>query len=496
MEDDRRFFFWVLLGTTILHVTLAVWAPLSGDEVYYWDCSRHPDWSSFDQPSLVIWSMIPFRTVLGETSLAIRAPAIIASLFVALALVPLVRRLGGDLRTAGLAYLMLHGIPFVFIGSSYASTDVVMIAFYSWATVAAMAVAEGDRRGWWGFGLAIGIGFLAKFPMVLALAAIAAAVIWGEGKRHLASATPYLAAAVAFACTTPVWIWSMEHNWDNIAFQLENRHNGAARADFPMQFLAEYIGANLILLSLPFCIALVIAWRLALKRTEPVWRVAVVSAATPFVFFAVLALRSRMSPHWGAPGLVVAIALLVMVPFSRRRGLIVAGVVFGGFVVAAALGIVAAPEKVLRLHWSYSGRPNRVSTSEAAEIIGNQEIADQIAARLEPGELLASSSYTITHMMAYLSDGRFSTRLANVSWGEHGLASLYWHEPESLVGRDFLFIATDRKQWQHHPLSKIFASVHEQPRIEIRRKGQLIRSFRVLRCRDLQEPYPAFTRLQ
>ena len=43
--------------------------PPSGDEAYYWDCSRHPDWSTFDQPSLVIWSMIPFRVVLGETRL-------------------------------------------------------------------------------------------------------------------------------------------------------------------------------------------------------------------------------------------------------------------------------------------------------------------------------------------------------------------------------------------------------------------------------------------
>ena len=109
MDTDRKFFLFVLLGTLLLHVTLAIWAPPSGDEAYYWDCSRHLDWSYFDQPPLVIWAMIPFRAVLGETTLAIRMPAILASLLIALALVPIIRRLGGGLREAGLAYLLLHG---------------------------------------------------------------------------------------------------------------------------------------------------------------------------------------------------------------------------------------------------------------------------------------------------------------------------------------------------------------------------------------------------
>ncbi len=493
MDNDRKFFFFVLLGTTILHVTLAVWAPVSGDEVYYWDCSRHPDWSTFDQPPLVIWAMIPCRAVLGETSLAIRAPAIIASLFIALALVPMVRRLGGGLRTAGIAYLVLHGTPLVFLGSPYASTDIAMIAFYSWATVAAMAVADGDRRGWWGFGFAIGIGFLAKFPMVLALAAIGAAVIWGEGKRHLKSATPYLAAVLAFACTTPVWIWAMEHNWDNITFQLHDRHRPTG---FTLKFLGEYLAANLAILSLPLVIAMVIAWWLALKRPEPAWRVAVVSAVTPFAFFGFLALRSRMSPHWGVPGTVVAVAILVMMNFRFRRGLVAAGILFGGLLVAAALAIIAAPEKFLEIQWAYAGRPNRVSTSKAAKMIGNEEIARKIAARLEPGEIMASSSYTNTHLVGFYSGGELETRLANINDGLHGLASLYWHRPADLAGRDFLFVDDDHRGDMQILLEPICSSVEAQPPIEIHRHGQFIRSLRVLRCRDLQEPVPAFTRLE
>ena len=492
MDNDKKFFLFVLLGTLLLHVTLAIWAPPSGDEAYYWDCSRHLDWSYFDQPPLVIWAMVPFRAVLGETTLAIRMPAILASLLIAFALVPIVRRLGGGLREAGLAYLLLHGTPLVFLASSYASTDIVMVAAYTLATAAAMAVADGELRGWWGFGLAIGLGFLAKFPMVLALAVIGAAVIWGEGKRHLSRATPYLAALLAFVCTTPVWIWAAQNNWDNITFQLEGRHQSAG---FTLKYLGEYLGANLVLFSPPLLIALAVAWWLARRRTEPAWRVAVVSAVTPFAFFALLALRSRMSPHWGAPGLVVAMAMLVLLTFRFKRGLLVSGVVVGGLVVAMVLAIIAAPMELLEIQWTYSGRPGRVSTSSAAAMIGNEEIAAEVLKRLRPGEIMASSSYTNVHLLSFLTGGALETRLANVNNGLHGLASLYWHERDDLIGRHFLFVAHDRRGDLHVPLSKIFGSTVEKAPIEIRRDGRLVRTIRVIRCSNLLEPDPAFTRL-
>src|SRR6185295_10579187 len=96
--SSRRTFWLVLSVATALRMLLAAVVPLSGDEAYYWDCSRHPDWSYFDQPPLVIWAMRPFRLLLGETSLAIRMPAILASLGLGLCLPPLARRLGGGYR--------------------------------------------------------------------------------------------------------------------------------------------------------------------------------------------------------------------------------------------------------------------------------------------------------------------------------------------------------------------------------------------------------------
>ena len=192
---STRLFIVVLLALTAVHIVLAVALPVSGDEAYYWDCSRHVEWSSFDQPKLVIWSMIPFRAVLGETRLAVRAPAIVASLLMGLMLVPLVKRLGGT-RQAACAYLVVHLTPPMFLGSFYASTDIAMAAA-PWRAWAAVALAQGERRAWWGFGIAVGLGFLAKFPIVTVLPAVLPAVLKGPSRPHLRTATPYLAAAIS-----------------------------------------------------------------------------------------------------------------------------------------------------------------------------------------------------------------------------------------------------------------------------------------------------------
>ena len=69
-------------------------------------------------------------------------------------------------------------------------------------------------------------------------------------------------------------------------------------------------------------------------------------------------------------------------------------------------------------------------------VVGNEEIVAEVERRLRPGELMASESYTDVHLFAFLSGGRLPTRLARVRGGAHGLASLYWYRPEELLGEE------------------------------------------------------------
>jgi 4-amino-4-deoxy-L-arabinose transferase-like glycosyltransferase len=479
----------LVLALCVLHGVLAAALPLSGDEAYYWDCSRHPNWSTFDQPPLVIWGVIPFRLVLGDTALAVRAPALVASGLLGLFLLPLVRRLGGGAREAAWTYLVLHGAPLFFLGAFYNATDSAMITAYVAATWAAVALAQGERRAWWGFGVAVGIGFLAKFPVVLVLPALLPALARREVRAHLRTATPYLAALLSALLTLPVWLWAAQHDWVNFAFQLKERHEVPA---FTLTHLGEFLGASALLASPPLFVALVLAWWRGWRRREPGWAALLLAVASPFAVFGFVSLWESVGGHWGAPGIVLGVVALALTR-PRSRALVASGVAFG---LAVALVVVALAVSVDRVPWAklpLSEKARGRVLDALAPAIGNGRIVAQVERRLAPDELLATESYTDVHELAFLSHGRLHVFLANINQGRHGLESLYWYRPDELMHRDFLFV-TERRGLTDK-LGAIFASVSEEAPIIVTRAGHVVRRVRVLRCRDLLEPAPAFTRL-
>lgn len=487
----------LVVALAIVHAGLAYTLPVSGDEAYYWDCSRHLDWSYFDQPPLVIWTMAPFRWVLGEGPLAVRSPAILSSLMLALFLPPLVRRLGGNLRDAGRVYLLMHALPVYLFFTFYESTDAGMITAYLAATWAAVALAQGEKCAWWGFGIACGLGFLAKFPAVLVAPALIPALMQREVRAHLKTPTPYLAGLLSLALTGPVWIWGALHDWDNIAFQVAGRHGRGG--GFFLQHLLEWVASNLVAATPFLLVAMALALWGARRLRDPAWRVVAVAAAMPLLAFGLVSLRERVGAHWGAPGLVVGVVAVVLLPFPWKRFLVRAGAVTGGafalfLLLLAFVWKTAGPEALLSTPLLSDKSDEEIATGSASYAFGDAEVVEELRRRLVPGEILASESYTLVHLLGLKSRGEFTNRLANVAYGLHGLASLYWHQPGDLAGADVLFVT--KKEGLNEEVGALFESCEEEDPILVERRGRLVRRLRVLRCQELKEPVPAFTRLE
>ena len=478
---------WVLmLATTALKGVGASLLPLAGDEAYYYDCSRHPDWCYFDQPGLVIWGMIPFRALLGEVALAVRAPALVASVLFGFFCWRIIRRLGGTNRQAALCWGLLHATPLFFFGSGYVSTDVVMSACYAGAVLAAMTIADGDRRGWWGFGLAVGLGFLAKYPIVIVLAVLVPVLARPQARDHLRSATPWLAALFGVALTAPVWIWAMQHDWANIRFQLGRVPEGGD----PTVLLAFW-GASMGMLTPTIWIAALVAWVRARRFGGGRWAVYRWGVAAPMVFWSLMAVRGHVGLHWGAAGLMLGMVGVVLIPFRWRRQLVVAGIATTATVVVVVLSVFVFPgfwldlERQLRVR---QGRPNKV---ELVNLFGTEEVAQEIRRRLRPGEIAASERYTDVHLISFLTGGEVPTRL--LGSGRHGLAALYWDRPEDLEGRDFLFFTgAEHKTWRLHTM---FDAVERLEPFVVEHDGQVVREWLFFRCRALRRPVPHFSLL-
>jgi 4-amino-4-deoxy-L-arabinose transferase-like glycosyltransferase len=484
--------YWILLAVaTAARMILASIIPISGDEAYYWDCSKHPDWTYFDQPPIAIWLIIPFRLLLGDVYLAVRMPAILASLGIGLVLPCLTKRLGGTTKHAFFAYLWMSAMPFFILGSFYESTDIMMAAFYLATTWAAVAIAQGEKKGWWGFGVAIGLGFMSKFPIVVVLPALIPALLVKEARAHLKTATPWLAAIASFCLTLPIWIWGATHDWANLSFQLEERHEVAG---LTAKYLGEFIGANLLLAGPALLVAVAIAWWKAWRRKDPAWNVALVAAAMPFVFFGFISLRERVGAHWAAPGLLLGVLIFTLAIADRpRKKLAWASGIYGGVLSLLVILIVLFPDPIMDNEWTYPGRPERISTKALGKIVGNKELADHVSAIRHPDEIVTSESYSTVHLTRFHSKGAFPMSVALIGDGQHGLASLYWYPASALVGRNALVVTKPRFDASH--LEPYFESVEELAPFEVLRGGEVVRTFRIFRGRNLRDPLGTFTRV-
>ena len=487
--DGKRLFWWSVVGWSSIHIVLAATLQVSGDEAYYWDCARHLDWAYFDQPGLMIWPIAFFRLIFGDISLAVRAPALLASFLIAPLMLGLIRRLGGGYGQAAGAYALLHLMPLFFLGSFYESTDIGLAAAFVGATWAAVAVAQGDRRGWWGFGLAVGLGFLAKFSIVMALPIILVALLSGDARKDLRTLTPWLAALMSLALTAPVWIWAFLHGGDNIFFQGMRRTEGQ---ELTLKYLGEFLGASFGLATPFLAIAIVIAlWRYADRRWVDRW-VVIAAAAMPFLFFGMVSLKNRVGGHWGGPGMLVGAVVLALVVFRGRRLLIGMGAVFGLVVSVGIIAVVLFPEALMDAQWSYGGRPKRFNTDEMARLVGNHEMAAEIGDRLRDDEVLLFTSYTDTHLFSFLSKGSLGARLASLARGKHGLASLYWYEPGDLIGQDALVVTPKGRLARLLPT--FCTEVEELEPVEFWRDDEVIRQLLLFRCSSITRDQGAFAR--
>lgn len=473
-----------------MRAPLAALLPLSGDEAYYWDCSRHLDWSYFDQPPLAIWAMVPSRALLGETALAVRAPSLLSTVLIGHLLARLICRLGGDLRAAAAAFLLLHGTPLFFFGAGYASTDVMLICAYLGATAAAVAIAEGECRAWWGLGVALGLGFLGKFPIVLVLAVLWPILRQPRARAHLGTPTPYLAALLALLLTAPVWIWSARNGWDDLAFQLRR-----VPAGFDPANVLRFWGASALMVTPFLAVAMAVAWWRSRRQRGAGWVTFRIASAAPLAFFSLIALRGHVGLHWAAPSLVLGVVPAVLVQFPWRRRLIAAGAATGGAAVLLLLSVAVVPGPWLAAEIALrhlQGEPERI---ELADLFGVEEVAREVTRRLRPGEIAASERYSAVHLVAFATAGEVPIRLALLTRGRHGLGSLYWYRPQDLAGRDVLFF-TERDTLAERLAARFEEVREERPPFEVRADdGRLLHTVRFYRCRNLHAPAGVFSRL-
>jgi hypothetical protein len=220
----------LILGAAALHVAyLARDCPLdlASDEAHYWDWSRHLDWSYYSKGPLVAWLIRGSCELAGDWSerltgnlgLAVRLPAVVCGALLLVSLYVLAVQTYGreDVGLAGIAIALT--LPVVTAGASIMTIDAPYTCCWGWALVLAhRAIFRGSGWAWPAAGVAVGLGMLAKYTMVLFVPSVFLFVLATPGYRGLLRRPGFwaMAGVAALACL-PILVWNARHDW--ITFQ-------------------------------------------------------------------------------------------------------------------------------------------------------------------------------------------------------------------------------------------------------------------------------------
>ena len=238
-----RYATWIIVAlVTVLRAIAAAKVPLTGDEAYYWEWSKHLALGYADHPPMVAYLILPFVWSTANP-FWIRLPFLLCGVVATLAAAATARRLTGDVRAGVVTALAVTLAPMCSVLSVMATPDGPLMA--GWATCLYCTVRASQttrRRDFVFLGLAIAFALLSK---MFAWALIAGIVAWSLAptRRRLWREGMGLSFVVAFVLLIPFLVWNATHDWVTFAFAFQQRHVPQPSAIRPLTYLVACAGA-------------------------------------------------------------------------------------------------------------------------------------------------------------------------------------------------------------------------------------------------------------
>ena len=465
---------WTLLNFAFIHAGLF---DLAGDEAQYWDWSRRLDLGYYSKPPLIAYAIHVLVRAGGNEEWAIRSGAVFLSTLTLALLHALTLRISRSERTALLAVFMALGCPAFWVGSAVMTPDALLCFFWTLTLYAFHRAVHGEARWWWVVGLAFGLGLLSKYTMLLLIPALAAYLLCVE-RSHLRKPGPYVAIAIALLSVSGVIYWNWAHDW--VSF----RHTASIGASDTWSMgracrnLAEFLGAQLAVVS-PVLLVLVV-WAVGHclrrgfewhgrtrtdtdehgRRERGPWRrdpdAVLLALAFLVVFgaYALISLNNRPEPNWAVCAYLAGIPSLAWVWREREQGIVARRVMAAGIALGVLMGAASrstdllyaaaslfTPDVTDRLRLGpFELDPDADPTNS---LRGGRELGAALSEHRdedsEDAPFVFSDRYQLTAWAAFYSKGRPHTYCMNIGDRRYNQYDV-WGGWADLVGKDGLFV--------------------------------------------------------
>lgn len=497
---------WLIVAVTVVRVVYLAWLcpyTLIEDEAHYWEWSRRLALSYYTKGPGVAWTIAATTWLVGPSELGVRLAAPISSAIGAWMVSRLAKLAGDDPRAPTAAALCWLIAPMFQVMGLLMTIDGPYAACWAVATWCAWsAMARGRGWAWPALGLAIGVGALFKYTILLLIPGLLAWAVW-RARRGGMQVRPggmragvgVLLALVAFGvAVSPIVIWNAREGWPTISHLLG--HLGVKGGDMPvtqgdgkgwhydprwtLDFLLTQIGLVGPLLVIMLAAVLELR-RVGANEPHRAGRIFVAVVGAPIlVFYFLVSFVTEPEGNWPLAGYITLMPLAAVrllreldlwsarlaawrtLPHPRpRAGLFVRrpeSPTQVAWYAGVALGIgtaLAAPRLDLLAKLPVVGRVVPVHRFTGADRMGRDADARLASIEAETGlePFVVAQHYGRASQLAFYMKGRPTVYCAGSLAGGRHTQYDYWRETDlrqdhGLLGRPALLIGDAREAWQ------------------------------------------------
>ena len=308
----RRAAWGIVAAVFLARAVAAFVVPLTGDEAYYWEWSRHPAFGYADHPPLVAWTIAAFDWI-GHDAGFVRLGFVACGIIATVAIARCAFELTGDPRAGAVAALAFALTPLASLAFGSATPDGPYLMFWALALwFAVRAFKGGHSAAWVALGVCIGGVVLSRILGLALVFGLVAFALTSRQRSAVGLRGLGLALGTALVVCAPFLVWNAQHGWATFAFALIHRHDESHA--FSLVRLGALAGAEALALS-PGIFVAILACSIEPRNALLAW-----TALPQLIVVALLSLFEKVEVTWifGSVVSLCAMLGLAYVQLSRR----------------------------------------------------------------------------------------------------------------------------------------------------------------------------------
>ena len=205
----------LLTGVFVFRVSFLFWNGLDliGDESYYWDWSRRPDWCYYSKPPMVAWLISAFTGLGGDYTAVVRVPSVVlGSVF--LGYLYATAKAFYSSRAGALALLLILAMPFNVLANFIMTIDPPLYCFWIMSLYyLRRALFDQEKAAWLWAGMATGAALLSKQVALLLPLMLICFLLLNRHRHPVLKRELLWYLLPVIVCLVPIILWNQQHDW-------------------------------------------------------------------------------------------------------------------------------------------------------------------------------------------------------------------------------------------------------------------------------------------